>query len=377
MPPLNVLILHAPTGVGGAEGVILNQNRFVDPERVRLWNCPFINFGRGESDYLRALQERGIAYDAIPLVRRFEYRYVRETRRLMRLRGIDLIHTHGYRADVTALLAAGGRTPVVSTVHGFTGSSTRVRLYERLQRQLLGRMAALIAVSEPIAATLVQRGVPPVKVRRLSNVVDVEALERTAPVDVYEETAEAPVGLRILFVGRLSPEKGLDVLLDACRILGEKDVPFALRVVGDGRLRETYARQVEASGLGGCVRFLGFRADATGIMRSADVFVMPSRSEGIPLVALEAMCLGVPLVATRVGGLPEIVRPEETGILVDPEDPEALSDALRRVSEHREDGERMGRAAAAYVRSRFDPHRWARTIEDIYCEVAGREPPGR
>ncbi len=372
MKPLNVMILHAPTGIAGAEGVILNINRFMDPERIRLFNCPFINFSRGESAYLKELEKRGIPYDATPLVKRFEYRYVRATRDLIRKHGIDLIHSHGYRSDITALLASGGRTPVVAMMHGFTASSFKVKIYETLERIILKRVAMIIPVSAQMKKLALGMGIPDEKVRLLPNVVDNITLDKIKPSAVFDEMALSPDVFKMAFVGRISPEKGLDLLLDACSALKKEGVNFFLMIAGDGPLKSDMEERTRDLGLADNVRFLGFRSDAPAITSAADVFLLPSLTEGIPLVVLESMAVGTPVIASMVGGVPDLIKNRETGYLFSPGNIEELAECIRNVYKNRSQARQMSERAKAFVNSSYSPLNWAEELTSIYLKASNR-----
>lgn len=368
--PLRVMIIHAPTGIGGTEGVILNINRFIDESRVRLFNCPFINFTRGDSLYLRELESRGILYKATPLIRRFEYRYVRATRNLIHKYRIQLIHSHGYRADVTALLAARGQVPVVSTIHGFTGNSIRVKIYEMLQRLVIDRMSVIMPVSQKIEHQLLSLGIPSKRLHRLSNIIDEESLSQLKPANMFNGKDSDSI-LKITFVGRLSPEKGLDVLLSAIESLKMKGLPFKLLIIGDGPLRREHEETVRIMGLSEQVNFLGFRSDAKAIIAAADVFVLPSWTEGLPLVILEAMALSKPVVASCVGGVPQLIKSKETGLLFNPGDIYALAKMLEWIYFNKENAQVMGKKAQLFIKDNFNPKAWAEELTNIYYQAAG------
>jgi len=208
---------------------------------------------------------------------------------------------------------------------------------------------------------------------RISNgvtIVDCTRLKSRAVVRRELQTpADAPV---ILYVGSLSPEKRLDRLL---RVVGQvrQQVPAlqALQVwlVGDGPLRAALEQQVKAEGLAQTVRFLGVQSDVAAYMNSADLFLLTSDTEGIPAVILEAGLLGLPVVATRVGGLPECVLDGETGQLVDPGDEARLAQVVTDLLRCPARRHRMGARAKAWVRANFTMDIIARQYLDFYREV--------
>src|SRR5918996_1397901 len=233
----------------------------------------------------------------------------------------DLVHAHWL---ASALVAPAAGKPVVLTLHG-SGSAGRLedlQVMARmpwLARRLLGRAQVVIAVSEPLAEAARQVGAE--DVRWIPNGVDI-------PAQVGEE-ADPP---EVLFVGRLSPEKGIRELVEATRELN-------LVVAGDGPLRS-----LVPNALG----FVSHRK-VERLLSQAAVVVIPSHREGLPMVLLEAMAHGRPVVATRVGGMPSMIDEGRTGILVEPGDPAALRAAIERLLDDPDSRRRLGAAGREKV----------------------------
>jgi glycosyltransferase involved in cell wall biosynthesis len=175
-------------------------------------------------------------------------------------------------------------------------------------------------------------------------------------------------------VGRLAPEKGYDVLLHALQAL--PDVTAVL--VGDGPDRERLERLTHELGLESRLIMPGWQTDPRPWLPTFDVFVLPSRLEALPLAIIEAMLASRPVVASRVGGVPEVVLDERTGLLVRPADPDSLAGALRRLLESPDRREHMGRAGRRLARQEFSAGRMVRSFESLYEELVGpTAEPGR
>ena len=282
--------------------------------------------------------------------------------------GAQVVHCHGYRADVVHGWAARALgAPALSTVHGFTGGDLKNRLYERLQLAALRRMAAVVAVSRPLEALMRARGVAPHRLRLIPN-----AWADDTPGAGRAE-ARAALGLPaqgtvVAFVGRLSAEKGADVLLEA---VARRRTPAAVSFLGDGPERDRLRAQARALGLEGVVRWHGVVPRAGALLRAFDALVMPSRTEGTPIVLFEAMAAGVPVVATAVGGVPDVVG-EHEALLVAPGDPDALAEGIRHVLAEPAAAARRARAARARLDSTFSAEPWLRAYEALYRELAPR-----
>lgn len=243
---------------------------------------------------------------------------------LLREGRIEVLHTHGYRSDVVGGWAARRLgVPQVTTAHGFIGGTRRGRLYEWLQLRSARRAAAAVAVSGPIVERYAAAGVPRERIHLIPN-----AWAGAAPLE--REEARAVLGLRpagpvLGWVGRLSREKGADVFLEA---LGRiRDRPWEAAFIGEGGERPGLEARARELGLEGRVHWLGLVPDAGRSMAAFDGFVLSSRTEGTPIALLEAMAAGVPIVATAVGGVPDVISDREAW-LVPSEAPERLAGAL-------------------------------------------------
>jgi len=218
-----------------------------------------------------------------------------------------------------------------------------------MNRRLVKRLTQATAVSDAVRQLWCRHdGIYPGAVQVVPNgVPDVGVQTRRAK-------RPTPGRLRVGTVGRLSYEKGMDVLVEAFALV-RRCLPDAdLVVVGDGAERAALERLASERGLTGAVSFLGLRDDVPALLGGFDVFVLPSRTEGLPMAILEAMSAGLPIVATAVGGVPEVIRHGRNGLLVRPEAPNDLADAIVRVACDEDLRCRLGRAARAEFDERYD-----------------------
>jgi glycosyltransferase involved in cell wall biosynthesis len=285
----------------------------------------------------------------------------RMRRELQRLRP-DVVHTHLVHADVYGALGA-GRLPLVSTKH----NDDRFRLgpFRYVERALARRSSRVIAITEALRRFCVDRvGLPAAKVEVVHYGLD--ALP--AP---WGEDAEAPVpaGARVLLcVGRLAQQKGIDVAVRALAKIREHEPAAVLVVLGEGPER---ARLEALAGEG--VLLPGRVGDVASWYRRAEVLVHPSRWEGFGLALLEAMLAGKPVVATRVSSAPEIVTDGETGLLVPPDDPPALAEAVVGLLADPARAAAMGQAGFVRARSEFSVAQMAGRTRAVYAAVSRAE----
>lgn len=308
-----------------------------------------------------AARTRGISVRTIRVDGRLDVRALIALRAALKAFDAEVVHAHGYKALVYAMLARPNRTRLAVTHHGDTGHDSLARFYEALARTLYRRVDCVFTVSNATTEALVALGVPRSKLKTVPNPVSLPPPSDGASHERPETT--------LLFVGRLSEEKGLDVLL---RALASARAPEQLNldVAGDGPCAARWKKLGTRLGLNGKVRWLGMRDDVADLLAGAQVLVLPSLREGLPLAVLEAASSGVPVLASRVGGVPEAVWEGETAVLLPPGDIEAWSKALEALPGQADQLRRAARRRAPEVRARHAPERWAELTTQHYCEVA-------
>ena len=285
----------------------------------------------------------------------------------------DLVSAHSTKAGFAARLACAVlRRQVVFTAHGWAFGEGRGRLRTRilaLMERLAARVTArIICVSDHDRHLALRYGVAkPGKLIVIHNGVDPKPFLDANPGRVRIEFSLGRNRV-MTTVGRLAPPKDPLTLLTACRsVKGD----FVLMVVGDGELRGTVESSVSNGGLEHSVILAGERVDVPEILAASDVFVLSSRKEGLPYTIIEAMVAGLPVVATRVGGVPELVEDGVTGFLVPPGDPRALAEALQNVLDDSELRHRMGHAGRERALRGFSLDDMLRKTRRVYEEVVG------
>jgi glycosyltransferase involved in cell wall biosynthesis len=228
---------------------------------------------------------------------------------------------------------------------------------------------AVVAISEGVRAMLIASGVDPARIHLVPSGVEAErfALGAGARAAARARHAIDPDAFVLVAVGALETRKGHDVLLDAIALRADPRVHVL--VAGEGALRADLEARRHALGLDERVRFLGRVDDVPTLLAAADALVMPSRQEGLGVAALEAMAAGLPVVASRVGGLPDAVTDGVTGFLVPAEDPRALAAAIDRLAGDPALARRLGAEAAAAVRARFTMAAMAEATHAVYRNV--------
>jgi glycosyltransferase involved in cell wall biosynthesis len=289
-----------------------------------------------------------------------------QLRRVIEQHRIEVVHTHGYRCDVIdgSLAREMGRVHI-TTLHGFTARDWRGRLYEWVQVRAACRAHHAVAVAPHIERRLRSAGAT--RVSLIRNGLDTECPVQSRSA-ARAQLALPTSALVVGWVGRLSFEKGPDLFVDALRQLsgaGVGHVPLRAIVVGNGPL---YAPLREVS-KDLPIEFLGERSDARDLLPAFDVLALTSRTEGTPMVVLEAMAAGVPVIATAVGGVPDLIS-DGHGVLCEPT-AISIADGLRRLSSQKILRDTVAERAAVRVREQFGLLQWIQHHLHIYASAIG------
>jgi glycosyltransferase involved in cell wall biosynthesis/protein-tyrosine-phosphatase len=299
----------------------------------------------------------------------------------LRARGIDIVHTHRHKDNLLGTAAAKlARVPhVVRTVHGL---GEPMRGWDRVKYQLLDRVDrialsyfsdAIIAVSRHTAETLRASGYRRSIVRHIHNGVNLQKVRPShGRAQLRRALGVGPDALLIGTAGRLSPVKAQDDLIRAAKLLDAQVPGVRVLMAGDGPLRGQLEALAAQLGISRQVLFAGARDDIYDLIAAMDIFVLPSLSEGVPMALLEAMALGTPVVATAVGGVPEMVTNRATGLLVPPRDERALADACLELALNRPRALRLADRARRSVEEEFSRDANGRAVVDAYHSIAGR-----
>jgi glycosyltransferase involved in cell wall biosynthesis len=283
-----------------------------------------------------------------------------------------LLHTYEYKTNLLGLIAARlmrSKARLVATVNGYTGADAKLNLYEAADLRVLRHYQALIAVSEAVRAYLLAYGLAADHVVTIPNACQAASVTPSQMRRTSQALGLEPSQPVITLVGRLSPEKGAQYLLQAApQVLAAQSAARFL-IVGEGPQRAELEALTRRLGLAGAVRFLGYRDDVSVLLALSSVVVVPSLREAFGLILLEAMAQARPVVATRVGGIPEVVEDGLTGRLVPPADPVALAQAILGLLQNPEAAASMGRRGQTVVAELFSPALMTQRVMSVYGRI--------
>jgi glycosyltransferase involved in cell wall biosynthesis len=289
----------------------------------------------------------------------------------------DVVHTHTAKAGILGRFAARlcGVRAIVHSPHGhdfygyFNPFLSRLIVWaERCAAPFCDKIHVLTRLEEQdmlrykICREEKMRVIP-------SGIATSSFIQMFSAASPVSTGIEASGYKRVGFVGRLESIKGPDVFIDMARFVASRVTDVRFLLIGDGSLRLSLERKVKEWGLEGFVLFLGWQEDVVGYLEALDVLVMPSLNEGVGRAALEAQAVGVPVVASRVGGIPEVVRDNETGLLFAPGDPAACAEAVIALLEDDGKRRRFGAAGRAWVRENYSVEKMVRSFESLYRSV--------
>ncbi|MBM4046321.1 MAG: glycosyltransferase family 4 protein [Planctomycetes bacterium] len=341
------------------------QRYAIDPHLVT-----FIRGHRMSTEFMLAARGRQVSIEVIRERVKFDPTVLSRLAELARQEGIQVLQTHGHKANVSGMLLRHFLgIPWVAFAHGWTDEDWKVRAYNKLDLIAMRRADRVATVSNQWKAKLAGLGVAAKKIRVIPNAIALPQSVNGEGKKLREELHVAGATPLIGVVGRLSPEKGHRYFLEAFKRTTEL-VPDASAVfVGDGQEEAHLKEQTHALGLDSRVIFAGYRTDVSRFYQALDVLVLPSLTENMPNVALEAMAYGKPVVGTRVGGIPEVVVDGETGLLVKPADAESLGRALSALLRDRARLPVMGENGRRFVAGHYSVASRMEKFVALYREV--------
>jgi glycosyltransferase involved in cell wall biosynthesis len=361
--------MEASTVTGVAKALLA----FYKTARTKeLAGVSLVTFARTQSSanipsnsFVQAVEALQFPIQMIPERSALDPAAIRSLRKIIDQHSPDIVETHAVKSHVLLRCQFSRTSKWVAFHHGYTNQDFKMRLYNRMNPWALRGADHVITVCQPFLEQLATSGVSRKKISVVPN-----------SIDRSMETSRVTRLGSILSIGRLSAEKGHRYLIDALAYLRQKyaGIDATLGLVGDGPERTNLERQAFARGLADRVIFAGHQADTSPFYPGAEVFVLPSLTEGSPLVLLEAMLARTPIVATSVGGVPETVCNERSALLVPPQQPEALGDAIARLLMDKNLAAKLAANAYDIVTQRHTPEAYCNSLVSIYRNLVDLRP---
>ncbi len=372
--------MHLRSGVRGsrvilgAEGVILQIIKNIDRSRFQ---PVVVSFRDPYMDNIPLMKEAEHLYIPTELMYLFgRYDIITSAFRLRKLfkkYNTHILHCHEYKSDIIGYIATrNSNVHLISTQHLWAGEALTAKIYEYLDSIIIRSKAfeKIITVSEDIKNTLIKRNIEERRIYVIPNGIDVDKYD----VQVDERIIRDKLNIAydkiiICCIGRLSPQKGHYFLLKAAAEVIKSNQNVIFLLAGDGPLKEDLESLSLGLGVKNNVIFTGYRDDITDILKMSHLFVMPSLSEGTPMALLEAMASGKAVIATNVGGIPEVIKDRFNGILVKPKDIKGLVNSIIELLENEKLVNEYGENAKACIKLKYSAEIMTRKYEDLYKEL--------
>ena len=364
-------VLDSPTDQGGAERFALGLVSHLPRDRFEPWVCS-TRFATPEAS--EALADAGVSHISLRRTGKLDVHRLSGLAMLLKMGRFDVVHAHMFGSNVWGTVLGKLCNVPVIIAHEHNWSYTGELMRRMIDRHLIARYATrFVAVSESNRTRMIElEGIPAEKVLVLPTAYIPHRV--TEPTDIRAELGLAPDARIIGVAATLRVEKALEVMISAAAQVVQRFGDAHLVIAGDGPQRGLLEAHVADTGLTGHVHFLGERRDVTPILETVDVGALSSDWEGMPLFVLECMTTGTPVVATNVGGLPEVIEHDRTGLLVPPRDPAALAEAISALLTDPERARRLAAAAAERTRG-YSIETVAQRFADLYEQLMSEATP--
>ncbi len=364
--PTRIAFCITDLDAGGAERALVQIVTRLDRGRFE----PFVFCLSGEGELARPLREAGIAVVCLGARKRHGLSVVWRLSRLLSKLRPTILQTFLFHANIAGRLAGkAARVPII--VSGIRVAEKRGSLRLWIDRATDWMVSRHVCVSQDVAAFSASRGGLPIgKIQVIPNGVDASVFADAAPANL-EHLGIPPGSRTLLFVGRLDPQKGPFVLMAAARELLPRHNDLQVLLVGDGPLAENLQKWIAKENLSDRIHLAGRRNDVPSLMRAAEIFVLPSLWEGLPNVVLEAMAAGIPVVASRVEGVSDLLVDDRTGLIVAPNSAPDLVEAIGRLLNDPQHSHQMGHSAQHFVHTEFAWDEVVAKYTALYRELLG------
>jgi glycosyltransferase involved in cell wall biosynthesis len=350
-----IIQLFTPGPLGGAEKVLIRGLEFFKKRNIKteLWLIKENRVPEHCDKFLSYIDNLNISYKVIETNSTFDFTTIKKIKKLIKKNNIDLIHAHGIKASFYGKLASRGHSKFITTHHGNTSHTLKVKVYEYLEKLVMKNSDQTIAVSKPMHDDLVASGLK--RVSLVENLLSFDVQTRTSPNNKI---------LKFIIVGRLSPEKGH---LDLLKALTNIQYNYHLNIIGDGNCETEILDFININNMSKNVSLLGFSDNIKELMSCADALLMPSHREGLPMTLIEAICIGLPVIGSNIGGLSYLVS--DNGLLFTPQNINEITEKLIEFNDQRSTFLKVACEHSIKFQNRFHPENWVKNTVEVYKKV--------
>lgn len=371
---MNILQLISTKGFFGAENVLFQLSLSL---MKRANYCPIVctfnNTYSPDTALFDRCIENGVKSVMLTCRSKFDLNAILKLRGIIKENNIDLVHSHGYKSNMYSLISTALLpVPLVSTCHNWIPGDKKLKIYTKLDLFILKYFSQVIAVSEDVSNTLINAGIKTSHLKVIDNGIDVEKFNPDYAGGNERELFNIPDNVIVIgTVGRISHEKSHKTLLNAFKKIKIFFPEIRLILVGDGPLKAELQEEFNDPS----IIFTGQIKDVAMFYQIMDIFVLPSLTEGLPMVLLESMAAKLPVVASSVGAIPTIIKNNENGLLVKPGSDEELEKALVFMLNNKGKREEMAQRGFETVRDEFSSEKMANEYLKVYNNLVNPQIP--
>ena len=369
---IKIMHVRDSSGIYGAERVILTIGNKFNRDNFDIKLLCMQREVAGSQILATHANELGIDTISLPTRGKFDWSAIKELRNVLANSHVDIVHSHDFKSDFYAYLATyGTNIKKIATAHGSTRDSIMKRLYLEFDENFIYRkMDRIVAVSDGVSSGLKKKGLSLNKICVIQNGFDLELLKKQTSKDKKKDKFDIKSeNTNFAIVGRLYPDKGHRFFLQAfAKVVPEHPLCEVL-IIGDGPARQSIVDQVKALGLQNFVTLCGVVNNMQAVYERIDCLVIPSLREGLPYVLLEAAANRVPVIATAVGDIPQLIEDGKTGYLVAPGNVEELRDRLEKFLTQKDNITQMVENCYNVFERKFSADRMVRETEDLYLSL--------
>jgi glycosyltransferase involved in cell wall biosynthesis len=368
-PPISVLHLISTRGLYGAERVLINLTEHYDTNYFRSITTILLDERDPAHDFISVLKKQGLSCLVIPCKKWFDLQAYKQVRKALLDQNIEILHCHEMKGRLYGLLLSKSlNIPILTTHHNWVCNKISTTFFEALDAIYIRFIDRIIPVSHTVFQTLRKIHIPASRMKVIINGLDTNIFNKDpSETNKLRHSLDIADGIKIIgMAGRISIEKGPRFFLEAAKILLKSIGNISFVIAGDGPLKDKMEEYAKSLGIKEHIAFAGFQYDIKTFYGLIDILIMPSLSEGMPMTLMEAMAMGVPAIASRVGGIPDIIDDGKNGILVNPCDSKAIAEAAHLLLSNNTLYSHISSNARLTIESQFSADRMANLYEEEY-----------
>ena len=377
MNKVKILHLISSAGFFGAENVIIELAKELLSSNYDSIIGVFNNIHSVHTEIADAAKNYNLNVRLFTCNGPFDLKALSTIRHFIKENDIKIIHSHGYKSNFYALLATlyNKNLSSITTCHLWTGESLRDRIYEFLDKIMLNRFDRIVTVSDELMAQVATLRVSKGKVTTIYNGIDLNRFNGSVNIDEIRKKFNIPLHFKVIgTIGRLNEQKAQIFIIESASQILKVFPDTIFMIVGDGPLKQSLQEKVVAAKLENNFLFTGIYKNIPEILAAMDIFILPSLAEGLPMALLEAMAAKKPIIASKVGSIPQLIIPDETGLLIEPRDVPSLENSIIGLLNDKDKAGKLAENGYMTIVNKFSSKVMTRKYIDVYDTLLNSQP---